>query len=94
MSFIESKHLAKAFILEKTALANSYSKINLSKKLKKYPLGLNLCNTCGHLQLIILLNLKKCLAIIFIKLILYKNYLHFKNYANEIKNLQKKVEKY
>ena len=62
-----SKHLA--FILGKTA-ANSYGKINLSKKLKKYPLGLNLCNTCGHLQLTHSVKPEKCLAIIFIKLIL------------------------
>ena len=33
-----SKHLIKVFDLGRTPLANSYSKIKISKKLKKYPL--------------------------------------------------------
>ena len=46
-----SKKIYNVFNIGETALANSYTKKNLSKKLKKYPLGLNLCENCGHLQL-------------------------------------------
>ena len=47
-----SRKLKKVFDLGNTPLANSYSSEKVSKKLKKYPLKLNLCNNCGHLQLL------------------------------------------
>ena len=46
-----NKNIIRVFDLGNTPLANSYSNKNVSIKLKKYPLGLNLCNSCGHLQL-------------------------------------------
>ena len=46
-----SKNLKKVIDLGKTPLANSYSKIKVSEKLKRYPLGLKYCLNCGHLQL-------------------------------------------
>ena len=86
----DSKKLSKVFDLGKTPLANSYTKKNLSKKLKKYPLGLNLCNSCGHLQLTYSIKPDK----MFINYLYrtntsYKNFLHFKNYASKIKKLYK-----
>ena len=46
-----SKNLKKVIDLGKTPLANAYSKIKVSRKLKRYPLGLKYCLNCGHLQL-------------------------------------------
>ena len=81
-----SKKLSKVFDLGKTPLANSYSKKNLSKKLRKYPLGLNLCNNCGHLQLTYSIKPEKMFVNYLYKTnTSYKNFLHFKNYAKEIK---------
>ena len=73
-----------------TPLANSYSKKSLSKKLKKYPLGLNLCNNCGHLQLTHSIKPEKMFSNYLYKTnTSYKNILHFKKYANEIKQIYK-----
>ena len=86
-----SKKLSKVFDLGKTPLANSYTKKNLSKKLKKYPLGLNLCNACGHLQLTYSIKPEKMFINYLYKTnTSYKNFLHFKNYATEIKKLYKR----
>lgn len=83
-----SKKLSKVFDLGKTPLANSYSKKNLSKKLRKYPLGLNLCNNCGHLQLTYSIKPEKMFVNYLYKTnTSYKNFLHFKNYAKEIKKI-------
>ena len=46
-----SKNLKKVINFGKTPLANAYSKVKISKKLKRYPLGLKYCFNCGHLQL-------------------------------------------
>lgn len=81
-----SKHLIKVFDLGRTPLANSYSKIKISKKLKKYPLRLNYCNSCGHLQLTHSIKPSKMFSNYLYKSnTSKKNFLHFKNYANEIK---------
>ena len=86
----DSKKLSKVFNLGKTPLANSYTKKNLSKKLKKYPLGLNLCNSCGHLQLTYSIKPDKMFINYLYKTnTSYKNFLHFKNYASKIKKLYK-----
>ena len=86
----DSKKLSKVFDLGKTPLANSYTKKNLSKKLKKYPLGLNLCNSCGHLQLTYSIKPDKMFINYLYKTnTSYKNFLHFKNYASKIKKLYK-----
>ncbi len=85
-----SKNLKKVFDLGKTPLANSYSKIKKSKKLKKYPLKLNYCINCGHLQLTHSIKPSKMFSNYLYKTnTSKKNYLHFKNYANEIKKLFK-----
>ena len=43
-----SKNLKKVFDLGRTPLANSYLKIEISKKLRKYPLKLNYCNNSNY----------------------------------------------
>ena len=87
-----SEKINSVFNIGKTPLANSYTKKNLNKKLKKYPLGLNLCNSCGHLQLTHSIKPEKMFNNYLYKTnTSYKNYLHFKNYADEIKrNFKKK----
>ncbi len=81
-----SKYLIKVFDLGHTPLANSYSKIKISKKLRKYPLKLNYCNNCGHLQLSHSIKPSKMFSNYLYKSnTSQKNFLHFKNYANEIK---------
>ena len=45
-----SSKLKKVLNLGSSQLANSYTK-KYNKRLKKYPLELNLCKDCGHLQL-------------------------------------------
>ena len=89
-----SKKIYNVFNIGETALANSYTKKNLSKKLKKYPLGLNLCENCGHLQLTHSIKPEKMFSNYLYKTnTSRKNYLHFKNYANEIKQNYKKSGK-
>ena len=86
-----SNKINNVFDLGKTPLANSYSKKNLSKKLKKYPLGLNLCNSCGHLQLTHSIKPEKMFSNYLYKTnTSYKNFLHFKRYATEIDKIFKK----
>ena len=81
-----NKDIIRVFNLGYTPLANSYSNKNVSSKLKKYPLGLNLCNGCGHLQLSHSVKPEKMFSNYLYKTnTSYKNFLHFKNYANKIK---------
>ena len=84
----KSKNLKKVFDLGKTPLANSYSKVKNSKKLKRYPLKLNYCMNCGHLQLTHSIKPSKMFGNYLYKTnTSKKNFLHFKNYANEIKKI-------
>lgn len=87
-----SKDIKKVFDLGNTPLANSYEKKNVSIRLKMYPLALNICKKCGHLQLSHSIKPEK-----MFKNYLYKtntskkNLLHFKSYATELsKNYIKK----
>ena len=81
-----NKDIIRVFDLGYTPLANSYSNKNVSNKLKKYPLGLNLCNGCGHLQLSHSVKPEKMFSNYLYKTnTSYKNFLHFKNYAEKIK---------
>ena len=81
-----SKNLKKVFDLGVSPLANSYSKVENSKKLKKYPLKLNFCNNCGHLQLTHSIKPSKMFRNYLYKTnTSKKNFLHFKKYAFEIK---------
>ena len=85
-----SNNIKKVFDLGQTPLANSYSKIEISKKLKKYPLKLNYCYNCGHLQLTHSIKPTKMFSNYLYKTnTSQKNYLHFKIYANEIKKIFK-----
>lgn len=85
-----SKNLKKVFDLGRTPLANSYLKIEISKKLRKYPLKLNYCNNCGHLQLTHSIKPSKMFSNYLYKTnTSKKNFLHFKSYANEIKKMFK-----
>ena len=81
-----SKNLKKVFDLGDSPLANSYSKVENSRKLKKYPLKLNFCNNCGHLQLTHSIKPSKMFRNYLYKTnTSKKNFLHFKKYAFEIK---------
>ena len=84
-----SSKLKKVLNLGSSQLANSYTK-KYNKKLKKYPLELNLCKNCGHLQLGHSINPKLMFSNYLYQTNTSKtNYLHFKNYANEILKLKK-----
>ena len=87
--------LCSSYILKKildlgySQLANSYTK-KYNKKLKAYPLILNLCKNCGHLQLGHSINPKLMFSNYLYQTNTSKtNYLHFKNYANQILKLKK-----
>ena len=87
-----SKKLTTVINLNSTPLANSFlKKSELSKKEKYYPLKVNFCNNCYHLQLSHIVKAKK----------MFDNYLyltntskqnrdHFEEYANQVK---KKISK-
>lgn len=87
-----SKKLTTVINLHSTPLANSFlNKSEISKKEKYYPLKVNFCNNCFHLQLSHIVKAKR----------MFDNYLyltntskqnrdHFKEYANQIK---KKISK-
>tara|TARA_B100000989_G_scaffold264645_1_gene217140 strand:+ start:1475 stop:2731 length:1257 start_codon:yes stop_codon:yes gene_type:complete len=86
-----NKGILSVFDLGNTPLANSYSNKNISNKLKKYPLGLNLCNSCGHLQLSHSIKPQKMFSNYLYKTnTSYKNFLHFQNYAKKITKIFKK----
>ena len=88
-----SRKLKKVFDLGKTPLANSYSYEKKSKKLKRYPLNLNLCDSCGHLQLGHSIKPEKMFRNYLYKTnTSKKNFLHFKNYAKEVSKFFKKKE--
>ena len=91
----KSKELDTVLDLGKTPLANSYSKASKSVNLKKYPLRLNLCKNCGHLQLSHSIKPEKMFNNYLYKTnTSKKNYLHFKHYAAELdKNFKKKEGK-
>ncbi len=85
-----SKNLKKVIDLGKTPLANAYSKVKISKKLKRYPLGLKYCFNCGHLQLTHSIKPSKMFSNYLYKTnTSKKNFLHFKKYADEIKKKYK-----
>jgi SAM-dependent methyltransferase len=86
-----SKELKLILDLNNQPLANDYHDKN--KKLKEFPLALNLCKKCFHLQLTIAVNPD----------LMFKNYLyvsgtsktmndHFKNFANKIQFKNKKAK--
>jgi 2-polyprenyl-3-methyl-5-hydroxy-6-metoxy-1,4-benzoquinol methylase len=86
----ESTKISKVLDLGFSPLANSYSK-KKKEKIKKYPLKLNLCNSCGHLQLGHSINPQ----ILFSKYLYQtntskKNYIHFKKYASKVSKLNKR----
>ena len=85
-----SNKLKKVLNLGVSPLANSYSK-NIQKKIKKYPLQLNLCMQCGHLQLGHSINPRLMFSnYLYQTNTSKKNYFHFKNYAQKIIKLKKK----
>ena len=86
-----SRKLKKVFDLGKTPLANSYSYEKKSKKLKRYPLNLNLCDSCGHLQLGHSIKPEKMFRNYLYKTnTSKKNFLHFKNYSKKVIKFFKK----
>ena len=89
-----SNKIRSVLNLGNTPLANSYKKKKISLKLKKYPLGLNLCKECGHLQLTHSIKPQKMFSNYLYKTnTSQKNFMHFKNYANEIKKKYKNKKK-
>ncbi len=87
----KSKNLTKVFDLGSTPLANSYCSKIKSLKLKKYPLALNLCKNCGHLQLSVSVDPKKMFQNYLYKTnTSKKNYDHFKKYYLKVSKLFKK----
>lgn len=87
----DSKNISNVINIGLTPLANSYSKKESSEKLKKYPLGLNLCASCGHLQLTHSIKPTKMFSNYLYKTnTSNKNYLHFKKYADELNKIFKK----
>ena len=86
-----SKKLNAVLNLGKTPLANSYSAASESIRLKKYPLKINLCHKCGHLQLSHSIKPEKMFSNYLYKTnTSKKNFLHFKNYASELNKKFKK----
>jgi len=86
-----TKKISNVFNIGDTPLANSYSKKNFTKKLKRYPLGLSLCNKCGHLQLTHSIKPTKMFSNYLYKTnTSNKNYLHFKEYARELNKFFRK----
>lgn len=80
-----SKDLKKVFDLGHTPLANSYTKKDISIGLKRYPLALNICKKCGHLQLSHSIKPEKMFSNYLYKTnTSKKNLLHFKKYADEL----------
>jgi SAM-dependent methyltransferase len=82
-----SKNLSFAFSLKSTPLANEFVK-DCNNAQNEYPLEINICDDCGHVQLAHVINSE----------LLFTNYLyasgtsvifirHFKVYAKHIKNL-------
>jgi SAM-dependent methyltransferase len=92
-----STRIKKVFNLGKTPLANSYTKTKLINNTEKYPLNLNLCLACGHLQLTHSINPKKLFNNYLYQTNTSKqNFLHFKNYSEDIKKkltLKNKINK-
>ena len=86
----DSSGLRKVLDLGTSPLANGYNK-NINKKSKKYPLYLNLCKKCGHLQLGHSIDPKLMFAnYLYQTNTSKKNYIHFKNYATKIIKLKEK----
>ena len=86
-----TKKISNVFNIGDTPLANSYSKKNFTKKFKRYPLGLSLCNKCGHLQLTHSIKPTKMFSNYLYKTnTSNKNYLHFKEYARELNKFFRK----
>ena len=77
-----SKNLTQILNLNKQPLANSYH--DNTKKLKKYPLGLNLCKDCYHLQLTHRVNPD----------LLFKDYLYVSGTSQTLKDNMEWFSKY
>lgn len=69
----DSKNLKQILDLEDQPLANSYH--NIDEKLDKFPLILNLCSDCFHLQLSVAVNPD----------LMFKNYLYVSGTSNTLK---------
>ena len=83
----DSKYLSTVINLNKTPLANSFlKKKELKKKEKYYPLKVNFCKKCSHLQLSHIVNAKSMFDdYLYLTNTSKQNQDHFKNYAAKIK---------
>lgn len=89
----DSKRLINVINLGKTPLANSYSKF-INKKVKRFPLKVNFCKKCGHLQLGHSIKPEKMFSYYLYQTnTSKKNFMHFKNYAAKVDKLIKKPKK-
>jgi 2-polyprenyl-3-methyl-5-hydroxy-6-metoxy-1,4-benzoquinol methylase len=86
------RNLSTVIDLKKTPLANSFLKISeLKRKEKFYPLKVNFCKNCSHLQLSHTVNAKNMFDdYLYLTNTSKQNRDHFKNYANKIKKLIEK----
>lgn len=90
-----SRRVTQVLNLGETPLANSYTKKKLISNSEKYPLNLNLCLVCGHLQLTHSINPKKLFENYLYQTNTSKqNFLHFKKYSQDIKKRFKLKKKY
>jgi 2-polyprenyl-3-methyl-5-hydroxy-6-metoxy-1,4-benzoquinol methylase len=91
----DNKHLSTVIDLNKTPLANSFlKKKELKKKEKYYPLKVNFCKKCFHLQLSHIVNAKNMFDdYLYLTNTSRQNVDHFKSYAKKIKKIMNTKEK-
>ena len=94
----ENNKLKKAIDLKKTPLANSFfKKKKYFKKEKLYPLKVNFCENCNHVQLSHSVRANSMFdKYLYLTNTSKQNRDHFKNYAKNISNRvkKKKILKY
>ena len=83
-----SKKLSTVINLNSTPLANSFLKRSeLQKKERYYPLKVNFCNSCYHLQLSHIVKAKRMFdKYLYLTNTSKQNRDHFKEYAEQVKN--------
>ena len=87
--------LKKAIDLKKTPLANSFlSKKDINKREKLYPLRVNYCSSCHHLQLSHTVSAKSMFdSYLYLTNTSKQNRDHFKDYALDLSNRVKEKKK-
>jgi len=91
----DNKYLSTVINLNKTPLANSFlKKKELKKKEKYYPLKVNFCKKCAHLQLSHIVNAKSMFDdYLYLTNTSRQNVNHFKSYAAKIEKIMNSKQK-